>query len=394
MTIGLIFLIFGYSSALGSVIIKKSSNLFLKKEWDFNKVPWVFAVIFGFSLIIKTIRILGGGYSYLARNPLFEKSYLYSLVGALDWFSYIALIIAFSSYFYLFKNNDNRYKIWRVVAWGIFMFEMIYAIPSCSRVLAFTPILLYLIVRWYVLEKNYLKLSLILFFSIIIFFPLGTICRFPAYNSNNSSLNSQVGKAIQSVIEKGEISGQKVADNKFNVISAASNIGKFVADNFLVRANQVVIISSIIQHPQPFLYGATLREFLFTFGPPRFLWKNKPLSINASGNEFGRRIGVLGDGDTTTSVGPTILGDWYLNFGLMGIIFGMFFMGILFRLIYEYLINGPEVSLSGIMIYSVLWIQIIKGMEDWIAPVYVGIIRTLIILLFVNFLLVKKETID
>ena len=390
ITIGFIALICGYFSAANLSFFKKIS-FFLRKEWDFNKVSWVFAVIFGFSVIIKTIRILGGGYSYLARNPLFEKSYLYSLVGMFDWFSYIALIIAFISYFYLKKNNDSRYKLWRVVAWGVFIFEMVYAIPSCSRMLTLTPIFLYLIVRWYVLERNYLKLSLILFFSIIIFFPFGTICRLPAYNFNNS-LTSQPSKAIQSAIEKGEISERASVDSKLTIISATRNIGKFATDNFLSRTNQVTVFSSILQYPQPFLHGTTLREFLFTFTPPRFLWKNKPISINASGNEFGRRIKVLGDKNTTTSVGPTVLGDWYVNFGLAGIIFGMFLMGIIFRFIYNYLIKNTESSLSGVMFYAVIWIQIIKGMEDWIAPVYVGIIRLLVILIIIHFFLVKKNS--
>lgn len=389
ITIGLIFLTLGYFSGISSVFIKKPSQFF-KKEWDFNKVPWIFAGVFILGLLTKAIRILEGGASYLAHNQLFEKSYLYSMVGFFDWFSYIALIIAFGSYFYLKKNNDSRYKIWRFMAWGVFAFEMIYAVPSCSRMQALIPILLYLIVHWYVFEKSYLKVLIILFFSIIILFPFGTICRLPAYNFNNST-TSQPSKAIQSVIEKGQISEQVIADNKLTAVSVARNIGDFAISNILVRIDQSAIFTAILKHPQPFLRGATFREMLFVFGPPRFLWETKPLSMNATGNAFGRRIGILCDKNDTTSVGSTIVGDWYMNFGIGGIILGMFLMGVLFRFIYEYLIKMTSASLSGVMIYNVLWIQIIKGMEDWIAPVYVGIIRIAVVLIIIHFLLIKRN---
>lgn len=377
--IGLIFLIIGYFSQIHSVIFRKSSN-FLKREWDFNKALWIFSCIFILSLIVKAIRIFGGGYSHLLQNPLFIKNHLYNLVGLLDWLAYIALIIAFISYFYLKKNNDERYRIWRFIAWGTFVIEIIYALPSCSRIPVIIPILLYLIIRWHVFEKKYLKTTAILFFSILFLFPFGSICRLPAYTDFTHR------QVIQLTIGNKIVSGE----NKQVVVPSILHIGDFAISGFLSRINQSAIFAGIIKYYQSFSYGATFRELLFAFGPPRFLWSNKPFSMNADGNAFGHRIHILADSDFKTSVGPTIIGDWYINFGLAGIIFGMFLMGVLFRLIYEYLIKITEISFSGVMIYSVLWIQIIKGMEDWIAPVYVGIIRIIVILIIIHFLLIKK----
>ena len=85
-----------------------------------------------------------------------------------------------------------------------------------------------------------------------------------------------------------------------------------------------------------------------------------------------------------------MVGDWYMNFGLAGIILGMFFMGMLFRLIYEYLIKRTGISFSGVMIYSILWLNIIKGMEDWIAPVYAGLVKIFILLLIIHYFLIKR----
>lgn len=373
VTIGLIFLILGCMA--GSSLSFKPSK-FLRRDWDFKKAWWLFWFIFSLGLIVKLVRVIGGGYSHFNQNPLFLKSYYYSLMGNFDWLSYISLIIAFTSYFYLKKNNDINYKKWRIAAWMAFSFELIYAIPACTRIFAIVPIILYLIVKWYIYEKRYLKVIGILFFSIIILFPFGGICRLPAYTNISRSW------VIQSVTGN---------DSSQPILIAAVNSGDYAVSSFLWRINQSVVISGILKNPQPFLHGVTFKELIFTFGPPRFFWKNKPVSMNANGNDFGHRIGILSDNDLKTSVGPTFIGDWYLNFGLIGIIIGMFLMGIIFRSIYQYLIKQTSHSLSGVMFYAVIWIQIIKGMEDWIAPVYVGVFRTLLILLIINFLLVKKN---
>jgi hypothetical protein len=375
VTAGFIFLILGY--ILGKFLFLKPSK-FLIKEWDFKKAWWMFWVIFSFGLFIKLVRVIGGGYSHFNQNPLFIKSYYYSLMGNFDWLAYISLMIAFAGYFYFLKKGDANYRKWRVAAWVAFFVELIYAIPTCTRVFAIIPIMLYLIVRWYVYERSYLRVIGVLFFSIIILFPFGGICRLPAYtNISHSSI-------IQNVV--GDNPSQ-------SILKSVINSGDYAISSFFWRINQTTIISGILKNPRPFLHGKTFKELLFTFGPPRFLWENKPISINSSGNVFGHQIGVLSDFDSKTSVGPTLVGDWYLNFGLFGIIGGMFLMGMLFSLIYSYFIKNSGSSLSGVMFYAIIWIQIIKGMEDWIAPVYVGIIRTLLLLIVINFLLRKNNTV-
>jgi hypothetical protein len=137
-------------------------------------------------------------------------------------------------------------------------------------------------------------------------------------------------------------------------------------------------------------YGSSLREVLLSFSPPRFLWENKPESANVKSNEFGHKIGILTSDDNVTGIGPTVIGDWYMNFGIIGIIAGMFLTGMIFRAIYNYFIIETGVSSAGILIYSVVWIQLIKGIEDWIAPIYVGLFRLLAILLIIHLFLVKK----
>ena len=167
-------------------------------------------------------------------------------------------------------------------------------------------------------------------------------------------------------------------------------IQKFVFDSSIGRIDQSRVLSAVFEKTEKFLHGETFLELLTSFGPPRFIWKNKLFSINILGNKYGRQIGILGPNDFQTSINPTMIGDWYMNFGIVGIIFGMFLMGMIFRFIYNYLILETNNSLSGVMIYSVFWIQIIRGMENYIAPVYAGLMKMFVVLILIHVFLTWK----
>lgn len=369
LTLGLIFFAIGYYNRRISFIAGRLPDFFkLKSDWDFKKVPWVFGAVFILSLSIKILRIFAGAYSYWQQNSWLQNSSFYSLLGIFDWLSYIALIIAFSSYFYFKKNSDARYYLWQKIAWGTFALEMIYALPSCNRTLMIMPIILYLIMRSYFSRVTWQQIIIIVLGTVIVLFPFGNACRNPAILSHYS-LNSPEKKSAE------------------NSLTYVKNTGNFVFNSIFSRIDQFAVFSRIIEMNEPFLYGKPLLNFFISLGPPRFIWPNKP--IISGGGDFGHRSGLLAP-DVKSTVGVTIIGDWYMNFGLPGIIFGMLFMGILFRLIYEYLIKRTEISLSGVMIYSILWLNIIKGMEDWIAPVYAGLVKIFALLLIIHYFLAKR----
>ena len=72
---------------------------------------------------------------------------------------------------------------------------------------------------------------------------------------------------------------------------------------------------------------------------PRIFWKNKP--ADTLGNEFGHRYNILNiddlekntKKDLNTSWNMPVLNEFYVNFGKIGVIFGMFIIGILFGII-------------------------------------------------------------
>jgi hypothetical protein len=378
LTLGLIFLIFGYFSPLPKLFIRRVPNI-LKKEWNFKIVPWVFGVCFTIGTLTKILRIFGGAYYHLVRTPWLTKSIWYGVIGYLDWFSYIALVIAFASYFYFKKNKDDRYWLWCKVAWGAFAVEMIYALPMCGKLEVIVPVILYLIVKSYLSNIKWWKIVAVGFIIALFLFPYGNLCK---YNPISVLKSYSVIKESPIIAKDSTIKAIKYNVN-------FRNAPLLVFDSFVSRIDQSEVFSKILEKYPPFLYGKPLLNFFIAF-PPRLLWKDKP-TVHMDGNAFGHSIGVLSPEDTLTSVGPTIVGDWYMNFGVVGIVFGMLFMGFLWRIFYEYLIKGTKLSLSGVLIYSIVFIQIIKGIENEIASVYAGLVKFLIILLIIHFFLTRKD---
>ena len=365
LLIGLLFFVIGYFSRLFSFITRKVPNIF-QSEWNFKRVPWIFGVVFATGLVAKLIRVFAGGYFFSGKDIVFIKGPFFSTIGFLSWFSYIALVIAFISYYALKRKGDERYKVWRLVAWGTLVFELIYALPTCMKINILFPIILVLIIRWYMERKSWLSVILVGLAVVYILFPSMSICRSPQVLQRHSVVDESTG----------EVNFSKAAD--------------FITRSFLVRMNQYNVFAKMLETQETFLYGKPFLKFFVSLGPPRFIWKDKPI-ITPDGNEFGRRIGVLNPDDFKTSVGPTVVGDFYMNFGLPGIIFGMFLIGVLFRIFFEYLIKGTNCSFSGILVYSIVWVRLIKGMENTIAPVYAGLVKILVVLIILHFLLISKS---
>lgn len=93
----------------------------------------------------------------------------------------------------------------------------------------------------------------------------------------------------------------------------------------LTTFNQITQLLRVV-HEDGFLHGESL-EYLGIAFIPRFLWPEKPEI--AKGAWFALRIGQarIHNGRITNAVNMTVGGEFYLNFGWSGVIFGTFFFG-------------------------------------------------------------------
>ena len=82
----------------------------------------------------------------------------------------------------------------------------------------------------------------------------------------------------------------------------------------------------------PYWSGGSYQT-LFTSFIPRMIWPDKPQAL--IGQEFGHRYKMLDALDKNTSLNLPWLPEFYANFGEIGVVIGMFLVGVLFRLLVQ-----------------------------------------------------------
>jgi hypothetical protein len=129
----------------------------------------------------------------------------------------------------------------------------------------------------------------------------------------------------------------------------------------------------------PFQHGATLALIPITY-VPRMLWPGKPdTTIGAwivdTYRIRGERI--------ESSIGPTWVGEFYLNFGFAGVVAGMFVMGTLLRLVHESLVARSPTVLAIILEVLVLY-EVMLKLTGSLATVINGPIMAMIPILLAH----------
>jgi len=82
----------------------------------------------------------------------------------------------------------------------------------------------------------------------------------------------------------------------------------------------------------PYWSGDSYRT-LWTSFIPRALWPDKPQAT--IGQDFGHRYALIAPNNTSTSINLPWLVEFYANFGTSGVLAGMFFVGVFFRILVQ-----------------------------------------------------------
>jgi hypothetical protein len=104
-------------------------------------------------------------------------------------------------------------------------------------------------------------------------------------------------------------------------------------------ANLDLLADVIIRTPReiPYWGGQTYLSLVGSF-VPRVLWPDKP--TKELGQAFGHRYGYIGNSDTNTALNLPILVEFYANFGIAGVIGGMFLVGLIYFVL-DRTVNSP-----------------------------------------------------
>ena len=159
--------------------------------------------------------------------------------------------------------------------------------------------------------------------------------------------------AKKSPVEKSGIYLDVLADflsGKGIPFSDGMQIGIQRIGQILTLADVVALTPSVV----PYWMGETYYPLLWK-PIPRFLYPDKPME--QSGQDFGHRYKFLSTTDGDTSYNLPQLVEFYANFGSIGVIIGMFLLGLIYRSI-DYMCfhndSGMGALVAGLYILSKL----------------------------------------
>ena len=115
------------------------------------------------------------------------------------------------------------------------------------------------------------------------------------------------------------------------------------------------------------------RWWMLPFYPfvPRFLWPKKPV-LNS-----GVRLSLVLGSTKETSTALSYPGDLYMDYGLPGILVGMFVLGVVGQMLANTVVGSFEKR--SLFFYSAIFVSFANMMETQAFPVWAGVIKTMAI---------------
>lgn len=140
----------------------------------------------------------------------------------------------------------------------------------------------------------------------------------------------------------------------------------------------ITTFSLIVENvPDEFNYqwGSTLINWLL-FPIPRSYWPEKPINL---GQRIGAELYHQGIGKVGSGVPPPFVSELFLNFHLIGVVFGMFLFGAVSKSFHKYVIQNQS-SLFSVVVYAIVARYIfvlfagdltktMVGMLKWLVPI-------------------------
>ena len=365
-----IFFLIGYFLIPVSKKIVKKTRTFLynfKRDIDFNSRKKVIIYFLILNLFSRIIIIYSGSYYHVGaqENLLLTRYIIFSaFITSLDKLNLLIIIISLFSYLRSKDRSFLRYYLLSIV------FELSYQLPRGSKESILIPIIIS-ILTYSLFHK--IKVKQLIAFSIFIFFFV-----FPFYSIYRDQMNPHKGLNFQQAI-----------DDYGNYITSFSSDKLSNIENqvFSSRLNYNGILA-VVMNGTPGLWNyqnGNTYFGIFTEFIPRFLWTSKP--IYNIGHDFGVDYGILAGSFINASVGMSVPGEAYLNFGWFGILVGIFY-GLLYRFVYNLFFCSSKPNLLNFVIYFILYYSFIRG--DIFSLSLVGAIKNIIFYLILLFPALRK----
>lgn len=315
--------------------------------------PWAIMVLIVLG-VVSNVWSYQFGYYGLHVNTYFETNIWSGAIAVFSGLLTIAHVIAWTVYW------RHRHRLYLVIGLISMTIMFISGVISNSKGQILAPFVFTAIGYWGVTGRFPFRQALIgLLMYILFVYPLITSLRYGLLASSEDATRMELAAGILDTFFSGEWFYQDI------VSTAASSIGRGLLEYFAVVVSQS---GANVEY----LYGETfLRGFEIVV--PRFLNPDKP-DMNI-GNWTAQSFGAIGSLDNITNLSPTFVGEFYMNFGILGVVVGMFLMGIVAILVDRYIV-GDRTSWTMPLVMSAIFWQ-----ESFLGHTFLPFLKNLVLML-------------
>lgn len=293
-----------------------------------------------------SLTVFGSFFHYLYSATAIPVIYG-GLVAFLSELSRLGIVIF---YLLLLKNQLRFFD--RIMLWGFFSFRLLLDLSSGSTALVLSDFITLFFIYFY----HYKRIPWVRVAALCLIFVITFGARDEYRNLTwFSGEYGRSGPIRKSIVYVGLIVDSITGKKK-------EHLDDYKKLSY--RTNMLITFSRIVElTPEyvPYWGGHTYSMFFSSF-IPRFLYPGKP--PKTLGQDFGHRYELLEPDDLTTSYNLPVLIEMYVNFGLTGILTGMFLLGLFFRLFYE-IFNHPEAGEGGAVLSTMVFVGLFNLESDF-----------------------------
>lgn len=377
--LGFTFLLLGYYSFIPKIIcrlIPRPHFLAITPQRAVVRIWLIYTVGILFRLLLFS---RGFGFSILPQAQGAELAFIHimSLLEGFSLFGYALYSI------WVFSSGKSRSAF---IPWLImFTIEICFAFVLGWKG-AFIPLFLIPLIAYHYFRKRFSVRYI--FFAVIIGFLVMTYIVFPVINTSRIFMAHVTGvpRSMKDVVSISVLVFDKLRE--YSEVDLLQVAWQPVMDRLIGFDHLYLIVRNVPERVN-LQMGRTFVNDFFLSWIPRFLWPEKPISNK--GRWFTEAFWDVPPDDPVIKSIMNI-GDFYLNFHIIGVLFGMFFLGILYKIAHLYFIHYGGATVISVFIYIFVFLGFTRTGMD-LATLFLDILQNLFLLFLVSLFLVMKMTI-